>query len=264
MRLVIRFLNNIGHVSESSMFDDNDEISQPQKVPLSPTHTMKKVASTNFSSICLTEEGLLIPFGGGILGRGNEYYDSNPLPITFYSSIQRSVVDVEAGGDIVVVICNWKEIYIHGYVQSVDGEMRKALSPCLVKHALTLCPRLIAVAKGAGAYSGSGSFAVLGTSLISGGTTLQIYGKKKRAESAESVQEVGFIGRIFKARAEKRELEAESVRRQRQMDNQPPDYPFMNGVDVVDSIYADKPTISLDTKLDVKQIVMGEGLSFSL
>jgi hypothetical protein len=118
-------------------------VPKPLKVNLTPNHEPIKVTSTNFSSMILTSEGLVIPFGAGVLGRGNEYYDSNPLPIPFYKNrrIQRSVVDIDSGGDLVAVICNWKEVYIHGYIQGVNGEMSKCLSPCLVKHALTLCPR---------------------------------------------------------------------------------------------------------------------------
>lgn len=45
----------------------------------------------DFHSVALTKSGQVRTWGSGILGHGNEWYDSRPITIRFFESIKRHV-----------------------------------------------------------------------------------------------------------------------------------------------------------------------------
>jgi hypothetical protein len=95
---------------------------------------------------------------------------------------------------------------------------------------------------------------------MNGAETLQIYGKRMKGNCAVPiVKETGWFKRMMAVRQDREKAEID------QMSRQTPGYPFMSGVKTFEDIYADEPILSLDIgELDVKQIVMGEGLGSGL
>lgn len=284
-----RAAHSPGHIADFSFLDENDEISRPQKVllPTALAGSITKISTTNFSTACLARSGELVPFGAGCLGRGmhfrpplthsctgNEFYDSNPLPIPFYSSINRRVTDVAMGGDLAVAVCsplsgkekNGKEVYIHGYMASSDGRICKSVTPCLVKHSLILDTKFCAVAQGNGAFSRSASFALIGPSVLASQRTnvLQIYGKRISSlpDSLESEAPRGalsFLQNLLVSTAARSNAADESARFKG--GNQPPEYPFMQtSAELLEKVYQDPPVVSLEIDIEVKQMVLGEGI----
>jgi hypothetical protein len=45
----------------------------------------------DFHSLALTENGIVKTWGSGILGHGNEWYDSRPHAVKFFETIGRRV-----------------------------------------------------------------------------------------------------------------------------------------------------------------------------
>ena len=74
--------------------------------------------------------------GGGLIGHGTEYYDSNPQIISFFKDMDRIVHDISAYGDLSMARSG-REVYVWGHVGHHKNWI-KALAPVLVKQALSL------------------------------------------------------------------------------------------------------------------------------
>lgn len=49
------------------------------------------ISCGDFHSVALTENGIIKTWGSGILGHGNELYDSRPHSVRFFETIGRRV-----------------------------------------------------------------------------------------------------------------------------------------------------------------------------
>lgn len=133
----------------------------------------------DFHSVALMENGTVKTWGSGVLGHGNEWYDSRPHDIKFFEIIGRRVIlyviiiyySISAKAAITGCLATSKdgftEAYIWGYLRDQNRKLCKALSPVLVKDALKLT-ELSSIICG---YNGS--FAILGKN--NGQSILQIY-----------------------------------------------------------------------------------------
>lgn len=128
------------------MDEGEDEILIPTLVKQLLDKNIRKIATGAFHNLAMLSNGDVLSWGGGILGHGTECYDSNPIPIRFFTDHDLIVKDIAAGGDISVALArnaNMKqgekaidELYVWGYFTTPDGKIQKAILPLLVAHTL--------------------------------------------------------------------------------------------------------------------------------
>ncbi|KAJ3297363.1 hypothetical protein HDU76_006629 [Blyttiomyces sp. JEL0837] len=119
-----------------------------------------EVSSGDFGNVAVTADGRAWTWGAGVLGHGNEYYDSKPLEIQFFPSVKRRVITAQAKGAIAVALAqrtgednsvtDANEVYFWGYLprpykpvdnpkeqkESLANAYVKAVSPVLIVDAL--------------------------------------------------------------------------------------------------------------------------------
>jgi hypothetical protein len=176
----------------------------------------------DFHSVALTEDGIIKTWGSGILGHGNEFYDSRPHSVRFFEMMGRRVFSISARSSITGCLATSKngftEAYIWGYLKDQNGHLCKAMSPALVKHALQLT-EIKSITCGF-----NGSFSIKGKK--DGASILQIY-------NAIPKECLGI-----------------------------PYAPFCKSVPVVDQIYDIKPNIELPIHDSTHSISLGSNAAF--
>ncbi|KAJ3093189.1 Intraflagellar transport protein 56 [Quaeritorhiza haematococci] len=209
------------------------------------------IAAGNFHSAALTRGGEIYTWGGGILGHNHEIYDSNPLPIRFFHDVGRHITAISANSDITAVLATSSiqtdqspcpEVYVWGYLRDDKGNLKKALAPALVKHALTLRDvKEVVCGSGylrtADYYTpGGASFAIRGTPNEKGNESprevVLVFGAPPSQASELATRPKGILARLLPSRwgrkGKKAIKEGENTEEVAPSDFQlrPPDYPF--------------------------------------
>ncbi|KAJ3278909.1 hypothetical protein HK104_001928, partial [Borealophlyctis nickersoniae] len=102
------------------------------------------VTSGDFHNLALSHSGKVYTWGGGLLGNSSELFDSNPLPLPFFTDIGRRAISVAARGEASAVTAVSSsstsdgpvELYAFGYLPTRSGTFVKAQSPVLLVEAL--------------------------------------------------------------------------------------------------------------------------------
>ncbi|RKP37993.1 regulator of chromosome condensation 1/beta-lactamase-inhibitor protein II [Dimargaris cristalligena] len=141
----------VGPIKATSSWgtEDDEDVVVPYAMTELHGHRIRSIASGSFHNLALTDQGQVWTWGAGVLGRGDEVYDSYPFPIHYFDEIQRPVVGIGAAGEYSLAVTRGQdekaddatvphEMYLWGYPPSSPPEQRaayKALSPALI-HAL--------------------------------------------------------------------------------------------------------------------------------
>jgi hypothetical protein len=97
------------------------------------------VAAGHYHSLALTSTGQLFAWGAALLGNGTEIYDGNPQKIPFFNRIQRTIKRISASHYSSMALTEHSgqhEVYVWGYVSDHEHQVKKAVSPILIQHAL--------------------------------------------------------------------------------------------------------------------------------
>ncbi|KAJ3067579.1 hypothetical protein HDU98_009206 [Podochytrium sp. JEL0797] len=157
--------------------DDLDSVEVPARlkmlVPEGVELDMRKVVCGDYHSAALSAEGTVWTWGAGCLGRKEELYDSNAILVDFFAERKRRVVDVGAAGTLTVAVAEAgegaKEVYVWGYFQDQEGNLRKSTTPLLMTDVLTFeAVEKVAVS--------ADTVAVLG-SMADGSSQVRLFGK---------------------------------------------------------------------------------------
>ncbi|KAF9580072.1 hypothetical protein BGW38_003417 [Lunasporangiospora selenospora] len=143
------YYSQVGLTTDSYHDDDSEEVLEAHFVNQLGEEEIIQIASGNFHNLALSRSGKLWSWGSGILGRGDEVYDSLPQPIEFFHALGRDIKQVFAAGSYSMALARPKgsqddELYIWGYLpfgeEGEDGQavpvMRKSLRPLLITSAL--------------------------------------------------------------------------------------------------------------------------------
>ncbi|KAJ1540976.1 putative E3 ubiquitin-protein ligase herc6, partial [Cladochytrium tenue] len=121
---------------------------------LSEFERFRTVSCGYFHSVALSTKGRVWTWGAGILGHGNELYDSNAMEVRFFSSVRRRVLQARAAGHATVCLATraadedsggggGAEVYVWGYLADPSARRkrqrqrrRKACAPVLVADAV--------------------------------------------------------------------------------------------------------------------------------
>ncbi|KAI9102577.1 regulator of chromosome condensation 1/beta-lactamase-inhibitor protein II [Phlyctochytrium arcticum] len=140
------FYGQVGLVQEhAGFFDGDDQVPVPTQVrgESFADEDIVQVATGDYHTLALSASGKVFSWGGGLLGNGTEYNDSNPQPVRFFTDIDRRVVAIAAHGATSAVLAvpvkdpnAPREVYVWGYIGGANGELNKATHPVLVANAL--------------------------------------------------------------------------------------------------------------------------------
>ncbi|KAJ3222808.1 hypothetical protein HK099_001876 [Clydaea vesicula] len=243
-----------------------------------------KCATTNWSSLALSKDGVVISWGAGLLGKGDEIYEANPTPVLFFQEIQRKVLDISTGGDSVALICKPNnanqidtEVYCWGYLNTNTGEKVKSTAPALVKHALSLVPQLIASSKSYGAFNNNSTFGVIGKKRVNQDIQmLALFGNKfvtkkkdQKLDDSQRGEKKRWIRKLIENMIINRNSNATKSNDSSNENGRDlkPDYPyFNNSIPELESIYSFPPFLNLDISDlgEIKQLCLAEDIGFLL
>ncbi|KAI8926897.1 regulator of chromosome condensation 1/beta-lactamase-inhibitor protein II [Entophlyctis helioformis] len=89
------FYGQVGYMPELKgglMEDDEDVVAEPKwlRERLEDDNVVQ-LACGDFHSIVLSDKGVVLAWGAGLIGQGNEYFESRPLPIKFFEDNAQTV-----------------------------------------------------------------------------------------------------------------------------------------------------------------------------
>ena len=111
------------------------------------SESIKAVKCGDFHSIALAESGTVFSWGAGLLGCGNEYFDSRPVELKFPDGWAVSDILAKRGLSLALItnsVLDETRLYIWGTFDDANGKRLKAKSPVGVKLPVKL-PRIHAI-----------------------------------------------------------------------------------------------------------------------